>query len=252
MKRNPGGLAVALGGSEGMESPEDTAISPDDVFDVLRTRILHGELRPGTSLSQVQLAADLGVSRTPLREAIRRLQAEGLITAERNRQARVSPIDADELEAFYSARIQLESLAVYVTVPKLTAKDLSSMAAALEHLRGESDSYETWATAHRRFHTLAASHVNAPMREILRNYEQRTERYRRILLYEPADTRSWQTSYRQHSELFAACTAGDANAARRLIAHHLGVQALNMMISVDPAREPSLLRAAVRVAVEPK
>src|SRR4029079_5094867 len=82
----------------------------------LRACILGGRLPPGTKLSQATLADQLGVSRTPLREVLRMLQEEGLVTAEPNQPLRVAALDPTELDSTYAARILLGALAVSLTI----------------------------------------------------------------------------------------------------------------------------------------
>ena len=97
------------------------------VYSSLRESILNGALPPGESLSQVQLATKLGVSRGPLREAVRMLQREGLVEAEVNRRGRVSSFSMDDLEQLYAMRIVHESLAIRITVPRFTQKDIDAL-----------------------------------------------------------------------------------------------------------------------------
>src|SRR5690348_2858352 len=78
----------------------------------LRECILDGTLTPGTKLSQVTLAEQLGVSRTPLREVLRMLQEEGLVEIEPNQRTRVATLDPQELDDVYAARIMVETLAL--------------------------------------------------------------------------------------------------------------------------------------------
>ena len=103
----------------------DGGASTQHAFEELRRRILQGELAPGATFSQVQLSNQLGVSRTPLREAVRLLQMEGLLRAEARRRVRVSPPSTDDFEDLYAIRISLESLAVRLTVPQLTEAELA-------------------------------------------------------------------------------------------------------------------------------
>ena len=100
----------------------------------VRRAILDGRLRPGQEISQLQLAERLGVSRTPLREALRILQNEGLVLAETWRRVGVAPVSADDVVHLYAMRIALELLAVRVSVPQLSASDLDGLAAALDEL----------------------------------------------------------------------------------------------------------------------
>ena len=93
----------------------------------LRRLIVRGDLAPGRELSQVELARRTGVSTTPLREALRRLEAEGLVESRRHRRPRVRPFDRQDLDSVYAARVLLEPLALRLTVPRLTAGDLSAL-----------------------------------------------------------------------------------------------------------------------------
>src|SRR5213596_3382734 len=80
----------------------------DYVHRTIRDAILDGKLEPGTTMSQVTLADELGVSRTPLREALRMLQNEGLIESEPNRRVRVSEVSIADIEELYTIRVPLE------------------------------------------------------------------------------------------------------------------------------------------------
>ena len=97
--------------------------------------IVRGALAPGRELSQVELARRTGVSTTPLREALRRLEAEGLVESRRNRRPRVRPFDCQDLDSVYAARVLLEPLALRLTVPRLTAGDLSALRDRLDAMR---------------------------------------------------------------------------------------------------------------------
>src|SRR2546430_549171 len=86
----------------------------------LRQCVLDGTLTPGTKLSQVALADQLGVSRTPLREVLRMLQEEGLVEIEPNQRTRVAGLDPQELDEVYASRILLETLALSMTLHGFT------------------------------------------------------------------------------------------------------------------------------------
>src|SRR3954452_11311093 len=102
------------------------------IHDELREAILRGDLPAGAVLSQLRLAEDFGVSRGPVREALRLLQREGLVEAELNRRARVADFSLGDLEQLYAMRIVNEALAVRTTVPRLTAQQLQEVHRALE------------------------------------------------------------------------------------------------------------------------
>ncbi len=101
----------------------------------LREAIARGHLKPGTRLKQQDLARQFGVSPTPVREALRRLEGDGLVLYVPNRGIRVAQVDYPEVEEIYLMRMALERLAVRYAVPELTPEDLS----LLEHLQERMD-----------------------------------------------------------------------------------------------------------------
>ncbi len=101
--------------------------SADVVHEALREAILSGGLPQGAVLSQVQLAQQFGVSRTPLREALRMLQVEGFVDSVPNRRVRVAEVSVGDLEQLYAQRIVLEALAVRLSVPYFSADDFAAM-----------------------------------------------------------------------------------------------------------------------------
>ena len=86
----------------------------------LRDEILSGHLAPGTRISQVQLARRYGMSRSPLREALRMLQREGLVEGALGKRSRVAPLNGRDLEQLYAMRIVIEAFAIQVTVATAT------------------------------------------------------------------------------------------------------------------------------------
>src|SRR5919112_1940186 len=107
------------------------------VHDRLRDAILRGVLPAGQTTSQVTLARDLDVGRTPLREALRMLQREGLVVSEPNRRVRIAGLSSADAEELYVMRIALEAVAIRITVPTLTSTDF----AELEGLMAQMDHY---------------------------------------------------------------------------------------------------------------
>jgi len=114
-----------------ISNPRRTSI---DVHAHLRDLILSGVLPPDTELRQAELARVFAVSRTPLREAFRMLQEEGLISAEPNQRSRVLGFDPEELELLYAGRVTLECLGVRLTAGQLSRKEERSAGAALREM----------------------------------------------------------------------------------------------------------------------
>src|ERR1700759_3376183 len=102
----------------------------DDIALVIEEAIVSGELEPGTVLRQEQLSEQFNVSRTPIREALRRLAALGLVSFVPNRGVRVRTISREELHEAFIVRAELESLATEAAAGKMTAGDLEELAEA--------------------------------------------------------------------------------------------------------------------------
>src|SRR5919198_2893227 len=125
------------------------------VYEYLREEILAERLRPGTELLEVPLSQELGVSRGPIREAIGRLAAEGLVTVRPRRGAVVRALSGDEFAEAYQVREALEVMAVRLAVPKLEPADL----ARLDELNQELRSHAEAGDVARFFETNRAFHL---------------------------------------------------------------------------------------------
>lgn len=226
-----------------------SATGADLVYLRLREAILHGHLEPGAIVSQVQLAAELGVSRTPLREALRMLQREGLVSGEANRMVRVAPFSIRDIEELYAVRIANEALAICLTVPGMTADD----DAKLEHFLGEmaqtasAGDTDAWERHHRGFHTLLVSGGGARLCTMLSELYDHAERYRR--LYITSEPRAMSIGTSEHEAIVAACHARDATQASTDLARHLSRTALTALMQIAPEHEPSMVRATLRVVL---
>jgi DNA-binding GntR family transcriptional regulator len=210
-------------------------------------------LAPGSQLSQVELAKRTGVSTTPLREALRRLEAEGLIESRPNRRPRVLPFACDDLDSVYAARVMLEPLALRMTVPRLSGNDLTQLRDALTAMRRavslpEDDpsfwERSAWEKNHHGFHLALIAAAPRQLREQIETLIARADRYRRIAVRDDtADGRAMGDA--EHEAIVEACEAGDAGRAAAVLRAQLvrsarTVQAI-VMGGVDlPALEAAL------------
>ncbi|MFW6033569.1 MAG: GntR family transcriptional regulator [bacterium] len=189
------------------------------VRDSLRVSILRGSLRGGTRLVQADLAQELGVSTTPVREALRDLAAEGLITLDAHRGAIVKRLDYDELVEIHDLARILEPEAM-----KLAAKaddksfldQASNLAAQME---AESD-VGRWVDLNRQFHEVLVSEVgNKRMLEILRSLRNATAPYVGMALQQHDYRRG--AANKHHWELIEALRAGEGKRAAKLAVEHV-------------------------------
>jgi DNA-binding GntR family transcriptional regulator len=217
--------------------------SAEDVYGRVRGAILDGELVAGTVMSQVALADDLGVSRTPLREALRRLQSEGLVLGEPNRRVRVAPMSTADLEQLYVMRVTLEAEALKLSVPRMTPEDmarLEGLMAEMAHYADERD-YRRWNLPHHEFHRALTHHAGARVNVELAQMFDHAERYRRLHIGQGPS--AWATT--QHRDILDACKADDRSRAAGLLAGHLARTGLEVSELLDPDFIPDLLNAAV-------
>ena len=126
LRRDRGGPRV--GSVRHGEGRVDVSSVPDRVYAILRERILAGELEPESRLHQEGISAELGVSRTPVREAIARLAAEGLVELLANRGARVAAVRPGDMEAAYVARLGIEPLAARLAAARRDPAELTQAA----------------------------------------------------------------------------------------------------------------------------
>ena len=219
-------------------------------YERLRNAILKGEIAPGAAPSQVALAGELGLSRTPLREAIRLLEREGLIVSEPNQRARVAEFSIADLEELYLTRISLESVAVRITVPTLGPEDFGD----IEGLMAQMDHYARtgdWRRAespHLAFHTRLFRGAGRRVTGQLVQLAEHAARYR--FAWGQADPGNWEARRAEHRAIVDAAAAGDAAlAADRLVAHYART-ALVVIAALDGGHEPRALLTAIQ-AVAP-
>jgi len=216
----------------------------------LRTAILRGQLEAGEVLSQVQLAEQYGVSRTPLREALRLLEREGLMLSEARRRVRVAPFSLEDLEQVYAMRIGLETLGIRLTIPNLDEPARTHLADLERTVRGHADNqdYESWHEPHQEFHralVAAAGPRILGQSDVLADH---AERYRYCTTTMAAQ--SWENGTREHKTLLDAALRGDTGEAVRTLARHYARVALSAAALIDPEHDPRAIREALRLVLE--
>jgi DNA-binding GntR family transcriptional regulator len=202
----------------------------DHAYFQLRQEIARGALPAGEPINQEELARTMGISVTPLREALRRLAAEGFILLAAHRDARVAPLSDHEAQNLREMRVPLESLAAGLAAERITpaGKDgLRALAARLEPL-GESAT-EQALDAHRAFHAaIWEAADNPPLTSTLALLWDRADRYRRQGLSEIRGTGTTRTAdFEQHYELLDLIVAGEHEAAAALMRRHIEASLLS-------------------------
>jgi DNA-binding GntR family transcriptional regulator len=228
--------------------PLEGGASTRHAYEQLRRMILLGELAPGATFSQVQLSNELGVSRTPLREAVRLLQTERLLDSEPKRRVRVAPLTAEDFEDLYAMRIVLDSLAVRLTVPRLSEPEIADVRLAYLETTATATAGDVagYREAHRRFHLGLFQHAGPRLRERVQDLWDHAERYRRLHFEQAGEaTHLVRLVQRDHAAILEAAQSADADLAARQMAEHLARTALMTLAHTDHRHDPARVRAAL-------
>ena len=191
----------------------------EEAYNFLLEAICCGRYRKGDRLIAEDIASEVGMSRMPVREAFRRLDAQGLVTLRPNRGAIVSGLDIDQLQEVFEMRSALEGLAMRLAVPNIGERQL----AALERLLDEMDDYRDesaeWVSRHRKFHEYLCSLSGRP-----RLLKQISALYSLI----EAPMRLWLqhvdkplSAREEHAVILDAIRAGDADRAEAVVREHI-------------------------------
>jgi DNA-binding GntR family transcriptional regulator len=200
----------------------------------LRSAILDGRLSAGMALRQQELATLFGVSRMPVREALRQLEAQSLLRVETHKGAVVAPLINEDATDAYALRILLESEALRQSIPLLTAEDISRARSYIEQLEIETD-YSKMGTLNRMFHM--ALYSRAPNKRLLKLVEDGLNEEERFLRFNLKHMGLGKLSQHDHYELLQMAEAGATESTVSALAHHLnrGVEAINNYLKSRPA-----------------
>jgi DNA-binding GntR family transcriptional regulator len=203
-----------------LDEPVERQRLSDVAFERIRTAIITGELAPGERVRDADLSARLGLSRTPVREALMRLANAGLIEARPGVHTRISRLDRAEVEDTLAVLRQLDELAVSTAVPRLTTEQLAAMRQAQDRFIQAAQSEDVMAAlqADDEFHGVIQDAANNP---VLRRLTDQTHPVVHRILYRKFSTLlGGQNTIDHHERLLAHCAAGEAEEAARLSAEH--------------------------------
>jgi DNA-binding GntR family transcriptional regulator len=195
--------------------------SSERVYRGLREQILGGSLAPAARLVELQLAQHFAVSRTPVREALKRLIAEGLVVADAARGMIVCDLDPTEVEDIYVVREALDGLAAQLAATRASAEDLGRLHLLNElmHDSAEAQRWEAVVQINIKFHeVLYAAAANQRLASVGRSLQEAVARYSPRAL---ADPQRAAAVVREHAEIVAALEARDAEAAQFAARQHI-------------------------------
>ncbi|UQZ88971.1 GntR family transcriptional regulator [Deltaproteobacteria bacterium Smac51] len=200
-----------------MQAIEKTTLS-DKITRLLRENIVSGQLPAGHQLKQEELSERFGVSMSALREALRTLSSDGLVTMMPNRGAQVSDLSAEEATDIFDIRKFLEIGALELAIPNLSEKNLSSAEKTIAKIDAVRDASKLSAL-NRQFHDAIYMASGRPkLITMINNMHDNVARY--LCLY--LDTLNFQAdSQMEHRELLEACRRRDIEEARHILRKHL-------------------------------
>lgn len=197
------------------------------VYDRIRRGIVEGQHPPGSRLVEQRLAESLSVSRTPVREAVRRLESEGLVIVERNRGAQVRPLSEHDVADLYEVRARLEAYAAELAATRAEPDDVAALRDAAEEFAaavevavpGDLDSVRALDAANARFHgTLHAASRHGRIRQLVAGAVDAPLVFQALQRFEPAEL---DRSALFHELIGDAVAAGEGGRAGRLMTEHV-------------------------------
>ncbi|WP_287883830.1 MULTISPECIES: GntR family transcriptional regulator [Paracoccus] len=190
----------------------------DIILKFIRDSIADGSLDEGEPIRQDDVARMFNVSKIPVREALKRLEAEGLVEFQRNKGAIVTSVSEPEIAQIFETRAILESNAIRLSVPHMTPETFTDAEAFCDAFAKETDVAQ-WSALNWQFHSRLYLDAQRPfLVRTIRSVNDRLERYLRIQL---ALSHGQGTADREHREILAACRAGDAEKAGKLVYDHI-------------------------------
>lgn len=193
----------------------------ETVCETLRDAIRKGILEPGERLMEVQLADELGISRTPVREAIRKLEQEGYVIMMPRRGTYVADVSVSDVKEIFEIRSALESLATGLAARRIEPDELEKLQSLLNEIEGyiKKNDIEKIVEADIKFHGLLYQvSRNDRLVSIISNLKEQLARFRTLSMSYPGRL---QETFEEHSEMVEAIANGDVSGARDAAEHHM-------------------------------
>lgn len=214
-------------------TPAATGGSADDVYARLRDLIVEGVYQPGDRLPHTALMRMLGSGRTPLREALSRLQGDGLVVVTPHAGARVAPAPLTSAEEMYALRVLIEPPLLEARTPAMSRAQLRDLHDHLAAMEAAADEPAAFQRAHRGFHVAERANFTSPfIDEIVLDTYRHIHRHHQHYRTRPADPREWIALDRL---TLAALEERDGRRARQILEFHLIEAALSLVLGGEPA-----------------
>ncbi len=196
------------------------ASSADVIYNALRDAIIRGEIGEGEALRQDTIAQMFRVSRIPVREAMQRLEAQGLVVSERHKGAVVASLSADQIIEIFQFRALIEPIVIEMAVPLMTEASLAEAQRQCDAFAAETDPLR-WGDLNRAFHRALYKDSDKPyFLSVVDKTNDLVERYVRLVLY---FVQGMRHAVDEHQAILDACKARDAKRAGELTKRHIEV-----------------------------
>lgn len=191
----------------------------DDIVDALREAISKGQFQDGEELNQVTIAKSFGVSRVPVREALRQLQAEGLVTSQAHMRTVVTGLSLDRVLEVLDLRLMLEAHLLDRAASRLTSQDLDELTSRCDRMEAVDD-HQAWLGLNKEFHEFLYSHADADLtRELSRQLAVRVERY--LHMRRDSGVQRIAEANAEHRGIVESLREHDLPRARRELREHI-------------------------------
>lgn len=202
-----------------MREKEGMSISGEELLEKIREKIITGVYPDGESLTEVKLAGEYGTSRTPIREALRRLEAEGLVITTHNKGSVAHTLTAEEISDVFNIRIRVESMAAYLAAKNITPEKIEELKAVQKALEENSGADNGLQQTDSRFHDIIyEAACSFPVKRVLQGMSSNI----RFVRYESLKNEGRaQQAAAEHAAILEAIVKGDAELAEKLAYQHI-------------------------------
>lgn len=199
------------------------------VFNQLQNDIINGKYQPGDSLIETRLSDELGVSRTPVREAIRQLELEGLVQAVPNKGAIVKGISSKDIQDIYTIRMLIEGLAARWATEKITPGELEELkeVVELEEFYTSKNDFDHLLKSDSRFHEIIfKASKSKPLMHTLSTFHHYVQKARNTSMSSPGRAK---VVLEEHKAILQAIISGDPGKAEKLTTEHVRNASINLL-----------------------
>ena len=193
----------------------------EKIYEKVRDDITYGKYAPGERVVEERLVEEFKASRSPIREALRQLESEGLITFERNKGITIARLSIKQVDEIYTLFWLLESYATHLTAVRFSKKDMPYLRGLQENLRAAAKNIhlKNWLHNNTSFHNYLSKHCgNNNLIQVLSNLKRRVYRYHYITLTIPGH---FEAYLGQHEGILRGCEKNDGKMAEKYMKLHL-------------------------------